>query len=579
VLFRTRPSLALLTGFALLGYWVLLAAGVHAPVATQVPYAALTLLPGLAVLFRAVRVREDRLPWALLGVGLTIWGCGCVVAAVVEIRGDVQPFPGVADACWLAMYPCAIAAFGILAHRRLPRRPFTVAVDAAMVMLVLSAVATALIVPSVIENASGLSGLAQTVNLAYPLADLALLSAAGTALLLVGWRRSVIWRALASGALALTVADAMWALQASSGPVHPLTTSAIYPLWPCLAAVGAWASIGRRKPRAAANEDVHIIGAVFAAGLVALALLVLNDFVAIPRVSLALATLGLLAAIHRTGVTLLIALRASRGARRERTLVDDVRAALAANELRLHFQPLVGVGGGRVEGAEALLRWSRDGANVAPDEFLPAVERSELIGDLTDFVVDSALRELATWRESGHDIGLSVNLAAPNLADTGLPGRVDAALRRHGVPASSLTLEITETATVTDDVVADDVLADLKRVGVDLSIDDFGTGHSSLTRLSRFPIDEVKIDRSFVMEMHTAKRPIVATAIQLAHSLGLRVVAEGIEESATLDALRAMDCDLAQGYHVARPMPPEDFATWLERRAAAVTGGALTQPG
>ncbi len=237
------------------------------------------------------------------------------------------------------------------------------------------------------------------------------------------------------------------------------------------------------------------------------------------------------------------------------------------HELELHYQPLVDAHTGVVVGAEALLRWQRDGSNVPPDEFLPAVERSELMAPLTDYVLDRALAEAARWHAAGHQLGLSVNLATANLSEPDLPARVIAALRRHGVPAAMLTLEITETAAVDDSVMADSVLTALEEAGVSLSVDDFGTGHSSIVRLAHFPICEVKIDRSFVREMHSAKRPIVATTIELAHALGLRVVAEGIEDEETLLALRELGCDLAQGFHLSRPLSPADFRAWLQHPA------------
>ena len=212
-------------------------------------------------------------------------------------------------------------------------------------------------------------------------------------------------------------------------------------------------------------------------------------------------------------------MRASLAAGRERELVDEVREALEAGDLDLHFQPLVDARTGAVRGAEALLRWER----MRPDQFLPAVERSSLIGPLTDWVLDRALAASARW----DGLPISVNLATANLSEPDLPARVIAALRRHGVPPAALTLEITETAAVDDSSMPDEVLAALDEAGVAISIDDFGTGHSSLARIARFPIREIKIDRSFVREMHSAKLPIVSTTIELAHALGLRVVAEG----------------------------------------------------
>ena len=233
--------------------------------------------------------------------------------------------------------------------------------------------------------------------------------------------------------------------------------------------------------------------------------------------------------MHRTALALAASVRASLAAGRERELVDEVREALEADELDLHFQPLVDARTGAVRGAEALLRWARA---CVPDQFLPAVERSTLIGPLTDWVLDRALAASARW----DGLPVSVNLATANLAEPDLPARVIAALRRHGVPAAALTLEITETAALDDSSMPDEVLAALDEAGVAISIDDFGTGHSSLARIARFPICEVKIDRSFVRDMHSAKLPIVSTTIELAHALGLRVVAEGIEDEATLDA-------------------------------------------
>jgi EAL domain-containing protein (putative c-di-GMP-specific phosphodiesterase class I) len=209
---------------------------------------------------------------------------------------------------------------------------------------------------------------------------------------------------------------------------------------------------------------------------------------------------------------------------------------------------------------------------MRPDEFLPAVERSELMAPLTDYVLDRALAAAAGWHAAGHALGISVNLATANLSEPDLPARVIAALRRHGVPPAALTLEITETAAIDDSVMAEQVLSALDEAGVALSVDDFGTGHSSIVRLQRFPICEVKIDRSFVRDMHTAKLPIVATTIELAHALGLRVVAEGIEDARTLEALRTLGCDLAQGYHLSRPLAPAAFSDWLHSSNRTLIG-------
>jgi EAL domain-containing protein (putative c-di-GMP-specific phosphodiesterase class I) len=295
-------------------------------------------------------------------------------------------------------------------------------------------------------------------------------------------------------------------------------------------------------------------------------LLIVNEWVEIHPLSVVVAGFALLLAIHRSALALAASVRATLAAGRERELVEEVRQALERGEVDLHYQPLVDARTGAVSGAEALLRWTRDGVPVRPDQFLPAVERSDLMAGLTDYVLDRALAEAARW----DGLGISVNLAPANLGEPDLPARVIAALRRHGVPASRLTLELTESAAIEDDVMAVTVLTALDEAGVGLSVDDFGTGHSSIVRLSRYPIREVKIDQLFVREMHTSNRPIVATTIELAHALGLRVVAEGIEDEATLGALRELGCDLAQGYHISRPLTADAFAAWLaadDRRA------------
>jgi EAL domain-containing protein (putative c-di-GMP-specific phosphodiesterase class I) len=341
-------------------------------------------------------------------------------------------------------------------------------------------------------------------------------------------------------------------------------SNAVYPLWPGLAAVAAWLPRHRlQSARGTAGIRTH--AAVLVAVLAAIGLLAINEWVDVPAASVVLAALGLLGAVHRTIRTLAVSVRDSLAAARDRELVEEVRHAIDQQELELHYQPLIDTHTGVVVGAEALLRWQRDGTNVPPDQFLPAVERSELMAPLTDYVLDRALAEAARWHAAGHVLGVSVNLATANLSEPDLPARVIAALHRHRVAAATLTLEITETAAVEDSVMADAVLAALDEAGVGLSVDDFGTGHSSIVRLARFPICEVKIDRSFVREMRNAKRPIVATTIELAHALGLRVVAEGIEDQETLVALRELGCDLAQGYHVSRPLAPADFTAWLHQ--------------
>jgi EAL domain-containing protein (putative c-di-GMP-specific phosphodiesterase class I) len=544
-------------------YWLALLAGTDSVLVTHWAYLILQIVPTAAVMARAGTRREQRAAWALLGSGLSLWTLGSVWQIVGHLRGITPPFPSVADGFWLGAYPFVFAALGVFARPWLRRARATVALDTLVVGLGMTAIVTALVVPWVVTNASHHSPLAQIVNLGYPLFDCILLSVAIIGSAVAGRGHGHTWKLLAAGAAALIVGDALWTLQAAAGTWEPVMSSnAIYPLWPTFVALAAW--LPRRESRNVPTSGrVRTHAAALVAALSAVVLLVVNEWVAVPAVSVVLAARVLLVAVHRTGLAVAASLRASLDANRERDLVDDVRRALDHAEFELHYQPLVDAGTGAVRGAEALLRWPRDGGFVPPDTYLPAVERTTLNRPLTDFVLDRALAAAAGWRRDGHAIGVSVNLATANLSEADLPGRVLHALRRHGVPASALTLEITETAQIDDNALAGQVLGALDGIGVSLAVDDFGTGHSSLVRLARFPICELKIDRSFVQEMHTAKRPIVATAIELAHALGLRVVAEGVEDQAALDALRDLDCDLAQGYFVSRPLPPADFAAWL----------------
>jgi EAL domain-containing protein (putative c-di-GMP-specific phosphodiesterase class I) len=261
---------------------------------------------------------------------------------------------------------------------------------------------------------------------------------------------------------------------------------------------------------------------------------------------------------------------------RRRRLLKRVARGLAAGEFELHYQPKVDLSTGEIDGVEALVRWRRQGELMAPAEFLPAVEQSPLIRQLTLFVLDAALRQAGEWKREGPAIPVAVNLAAANLADPRLPDDVADALRRHDIRPSELTLEVTETAVIDDDAAAGRTLRQLAELEVQVSIDDFGTGHSSLARLSRHPFGELKIDRSFVMELTGQERPIVATIIRLAKTLNLRVVAEGVEDQATLNALRTLGCDVAQGYLLSRPVPASEIPQVIARlHGMARTAGAV----
>lgn len=273
---------------------------------------------------------------------------------------------------------------------------------------------------------------------------------------------------------------------------------------------------------------------------------------------------------------------------RRLALLAGLRSAIGAGALRVHYQPKVDPRTGATTGAEALVRWQHpDLGEVGPDEFVPLAEHSGLIHPLTVFVLDSALARCAEWRRTSPGFTVAVNLSTRSLLDPHLVDRVRGALDRAHVPPCALTLEITETAVMTDLAQSLTVLRSLRELGVTLSIDDYGTGQSSLAYLKKLPVHEVKVDRSFVSGVTTdhGDASIVRSTVLLAHELGLHVVAEGVEDQATLELLGAWGCDTVQGFHLSRPLSPEAFTGWLSRPVgqpvappsprAASTGGAV----
>jgi diguanylate cyclase (GGDEF)-like protein len=250
---------------------------------------------------------------------------------------------------------------------------------------------------------------------------------------------------------------------------------------------------------------------------------------------------------------------------RRLAIMSDVREALERGELDLVYQPQVELIGRSLRSVEALVRWRHPTlGQLRPDEFIPLAERSGLVRGVTRWVLDAALGQLATWRRdhaTGAELGLAVNVSAQDLLDREFVDEVREHLDRHGVPASRLTLELTETSVMSDIGASREVLIALARLGVRLSIDDFGTGYSSLARLTRLPVAEVKIDKSFVIGMVTDENgsAVVESIIGLGRSLGLTVVAEGVEDERTCARLTELDCQVAQGYHISRPLPAREL--------------------
>ena len=247
-------------------------------------------------------------------------------------------------------------------------------------------------------------------------------------------------------------------------------------------------------------------------------------------------------------------------------LEEALRQALADDALEVYFQPKVRTADGSLCGAEALLRWQHPTRGwISPDIFIPIAEQTGLIDPLTQWVLDHALAHCAAWQRLGWRLNIAVNLSARSLRDEGLPALVDNSLRWHGVAASSLILEITENAIMADPARAQSILMQLDAMGVLISVDDFGTGHSSLAYLKRLPVTELKIDKSFVLGVldDPNDAAIVRATVDLGHNLGLRVVAEGVETAEIYHYLQGLACDVSQGYFHAWPMPPEQFLAFL----------------
>jgi diguanylate cyclase (GGDEF)-like protein len=249
------------------------------------------------------------------------------------------------------------------------------------------------------------------------------------------------------------------------------------------------------------------------------------------------------------------------------TMLGDLRRALDADgEIELHYQPKIDVESGAVIGAEALARWRHPTKGlIAPGTFVPVLEGTSLIHRFTARVLDLALAQVRAWLDTGQRVPVAVNISTRCLLDSTFPDTVTQALATAGVPGDLLCVEITENTVMADPERAIEVLRRVRELGVRTAIDDFGTGYSSMAYLRILPVDEIKVDRSFVRDMATDRSNyvLVESAVDLGHNLGLTVVAEGVENEPIAGALRSLGCDMAQGYHYARPLTPADFTEFL----------------
>ena len=255
---------------------------------------------------------------------------------------------------------------------------------------------------------------------------------------------------------------------------------------------------------------------------------------------------------------------------RRLALRTELRDAIEADRLEVHFQPKVACASGRVVGVEALVRWRHpEHGLIAPDQFIPIAEHSGLIAPLTALVIRRSLAARAAWAELGWQLPVAVNISARQLHDRQLPDSIAAMLASAGAGAGEIQLELTESAVMADVERALDILGRLDRMGTKLSIDDFGTGYSSLSHLRRLPVNEIKIDKSFVLDLadNRADRTIVRGITDLGHNLGLIVSAEGVQNQETLALLADFGCDVVQGHHINPPVPAAELAEWLRGRA------------
>jgi EAL domain-containing protein (putative c-di-GMP-specific phosphodiesterase class I) len=260
---------------------------------------------------------------------------------------------------------------------------------------------------------------------------------------------------------------------------------------------------------------------------------------------------------------------ALKGVMRETITETDLLAAIETGQLLLHYQPKLefdGMGIWSISGAEALVRWHHPERGILmPDSFIPMAEEAGLIGPLTDSVLREALQQIELWSKQGLDTNIAVNIAPQLLNDVEFPDRLSLLMRQYDVEGSSLTLEITETAATENVDTAMDIMARLRLKGVKLSIDDFGTGYSSMKQLFRMPFSELKIDRSFVLEILSSSdaRAMVKTMIQLADNLGMTACAEGVESQEVLDFLELAGCHSIQGFFICEPVTAVEFEKFV----------------
>jgi EAL domain-containing protein (putative c-di-GMP-specific phosphodiesterase class I) len=249
------------------------------------------------------------------------------------------------------------------------------------------------------------------------------------------------------------------------------------------------------------------------------------------------------------------------------SMMSELRVGLANGEVRFAYQPKLDLASGRITAAEALVRWiSPTRGFVPPDDFIPLAERTGDVRHITEWALKTAVEQVAQWQAKGLQLAVAVNLSTNDLLNRDLPGQLLMLLKEHEVPAALIKLEVTESAVMHDMARALEVLNMLSAMGISLSIDDYGTGYSSLSYIKKLPVSEIKIDKSFVLNLAKSEEDsiLVRSTIDLGHNLGLSVTAEGVEDEESVAKLREYGCDVLQGYHIARPLPPAELEAFLK---------------
>ena len=262
--------------------------------------------------------------------------------------------------------------------------------------------------------------------------------------------------------------------------------------------------------------------------------------------------------------------------------LKDIHLGMQNNEFEVVLQPKKSLKDKSVRGAECLLRWNhRKYGLIMPDEFIPVIETDvETMKELTEYVVSHAAEVYSKLKSAGFDVEIAVNVSATNLSDIAILKLITTALMQHNMPMDKLVIEVTETAIMKQPDPAIKVLVNLDSLGARISLDDFGTGHSSFLYLKHFPVREIKIDRTFIHELATNEheRAIVRSTIQLAHDIGARVVAEGVEDKATQKILVDLECDYAQGYYISKPMHVDEMIKWLSNNNEVHNDATMKTP-